>query len=284
MNETSLDFNLDFLSFTEFVDVNHDKIIQENEILQILRFEDTVWDKTLRIFDLDDNQVISVAYKAESPYYDITLEIQFFKYPTVFSTSFDNATVVFDVSGAAMGAKINIEVNDWSWMSSKSELSLNTVMDVNSLGTVFENSTFHGNLAQILVNTSNAVIITGWLTKAKLIGPKGIESFINVDVGYMTEQNEGGMKLKVSFIYPNFKGFALEHDPTIDVKLTPSLVIYVPFFSTIWLSIGSAAMVSIIVFGILLYARRGEGIMEDFERWLQGRRSKVWGDTNCGAS
>jgi len=190
----------------------------------------------------------------------------------VFSASVDNATVVFDVSGAAMGAKINIEVDEWSWMSSKSELSLNTVIDVSTLGTVSENSTFHGNLAQILVNTSNAVIVTGWLTKAKVVDPKGTESFIGVDVEYMTEQNEGGMKLNVSFIYPNFEGFALEHDPTIDVKLTPSLVIYVPFFSTVWLSIGSAVMVSLIVFGFLLSARRGEGVKRVFERRLQGRR------------
>ena len=272
MNETSLDFGLDFLSFAEFVDINHDNVVQENEILQILRFDDSVWTKTLRVFAIDDNQVTSVVYKADSPYYDVTLEIRFFKYPTVFSASVDNATVVFDVSGAAMGAKINIEVDEWSWMSSKSELSLNTAIDVSTLGTVSENSTFHGNLAQILINMSNAVIVTGWLTKAKVVDPKGAESFIEVDVGYTTEQNEGGMKLSVSFIYPNFEGFALEHDPTIDVKLTPSLVIYVPFFSTVWLSIGSAVMISLIVFGVLLSARRGEVVKRVFERRLQGRR------------
>ncbi|MDH5690270.1 MAG: hypothetical protein OEY81_02420, partial [Candidatus Bathyarchaeota archaeon] len=105
MNETSLDFGLDFLSFAEFVDINHDNVVQENEILQILRFDDSVWDKTLRVFAIDDNQVISVVYEAGSPYYDVAFEIQFFKYPTVFSASVDNATVVFDVSGAAMGAK-----------------------------------------------------------------------------------------------------------------------------------------------------------------------------------
>lgn len=272
MNETSLDFGLDFLSFAEFVDVNRDSVIQENEILQILHFKDSIWNKTLRVFTIDDNQVISVVYNSRSPYYDVTLKILFFKYPTVFSASVDNATVVFDVSGAAMGTKINIEVNEWSWMSSKSELSLNTVIDVSTLGTVSENSTFHGNLAQILINMSNAVIVTGWLTKAKFVDPKGVESFTDVDVGYMTEQYEGGMKLSVAFIYPNFEGFAMEHDPTIDVKLTPSLVIYVPFFSTVWLSIGSAVMVSLIVFGALLSARRGEGLKRVFEKMLQGRR------------
>ncbi len=282
VNETSLDLGLDFLSFSEFVDVNHDNVIQENEILQSLRFKDLVWKKTLKVSTVDDNQVISVVYEAESVYYDVILEILFFKYPTVFSASVDNATVVFDVNGAAMGAKINVKVDEWSWLSNKSALGLNMVVDLNTLGTVFENSTFQGNLAQILVNASNAVIATGWLTKAKLIDPMGVESFARVNVGYTTQEVEGGMTLGVSFIYPNFEGFSMEHDPTVDVRLTPRMVIYVPFFSTVWLSIGSAAVVSLIALGILWSGRRKEGVRKVFERMLQERR--LSGDTNYGAS
>jgi len=282
VNETSLDLGLDFLSFSEFVDVNHDNLIQENEILQILRFEDLVWKKTLKVSTVDDNQVISVVYEAKSVYYHVRLEILFFKYPTVFSASVDNTTVVFDVSGAAMGAKINIEVNEWSWLSNKSALGLNVFIDVGTLGMVFENSTFQGNLAQILVNTSNVVIATGWLTKAKLIDPVGGESFARVNVGYTTQEGEGGMTLDVSFIYPNFEGFSMEHDPTIDVRLTPSMVIYVPFFSTVWLSLGSAAVISLIALGILLSGRRKEGVRKVFERMLQERRLSE--DANYGAS
>ena len=259
MNDTSLDFGLDFLSVAEFFDVNHDNIVQENEVLQVLRFEDSIWDKTLRVYTIDDNQILSVTYRTVSPYYDVRLEIQLFKYPMVFSTSVDDTIVVFDVRGAAMGAKINIEVNKWPWTSSSSELGLNLLMDMGTSGTVFENSTFQGNLAQISINMSNAIVVAGWLTKAKLIDPKGAESFAEVGVGYVTEMDEAGMKLSLSFIYPNFKGFTMNHDPTIDVRLTPTAFVYAPLFSRVWLSIGSATMVSFIAFWALLSTRRGRG-------------------------
>jgi tetratricopeptide (TPR) repeat protein len=258
VNGTSVDFGVEFLSFVEFMDVNHDNMVQEGEVLQTLRLEDAVWNKTLQIQTVGSGQVVNIIYSAKSSVYDIVLKMQVYKNPTMISASLDNATVVFGIDGAAMETKITIVVNEWPWLSNSSRLSLGMVLGIGAQGTVSEESLQEGNLGQILFNASNALVKTEWLTKAKIIRTDGSESFASVGTAYEAEQKPETAALNIYFVYPNFEGSMLEHDPNVGVELFYVPAVYVPMLSTWWLSLGSGITVTCVVIVVFLTARRRE--------------------------
>ena len=256
VNDTSFDFDVGFMSFIEFIDVNNDNLPQENEILQTLEFEDSAWNKTLQIQSLNGNQEVNIIYSAKAVSYDIILEMVVYEDPTLVSTSLANTTVVFGIDGAAMETKITVIVNDWPWSSNKSQLGLEMIVDVAAEGTVSEKSTQQGNLVQILFNASSAIVKTEWLTKAKVMTPDGFESVVNVETGFELEHKQAATSLKIYFVYPNFEGSKLEHDPNIGLEWLYFPIVFVPILSSLWLSLGSAITVTILAVTVLLISRR----------------------------
>lgn len=256
VNDTSLDFTVDFVSLIEFMDLNHDNEAQETEVLQTLSLESSLWDKTLQIQNTDGSQVINVIYTAESRSFDLALQMQVYEEPTMIQTSFDDTTVVFGIDGAAMETKITVIVNEWPWASHKSNLGLRMALDISAQGTVSEESAQQGNLAQLLFNASSALVKTEWLTKALLISDDGPESSVEVKSGFTVEEHPDGVTLNVFFVYPNFEGSRLEHDPNIGIDLLWLPLIFAPILSTGLLSIGSGAFATIVAVMILMFSRR----------------------------
>jgi hypothetical protein len=264
-NETKVEIRGRFRSLIEFVDLNNDTQIQDDEVLWELDLRDINWNFTYEKIIEENNTLIKAVYYANSTAYEIMIVARAYQRAVSEIDTTENMTLVFDVDGGADEAKFDIIITRWTWISNQSQLAvlMKAEAKVEVEGTITEESAGVDE-KQITLNVDDVKIKITWVTKAKITWPDGSETFENVTVSYKSwkvervweedGEEEIGVDLKVYFIYPNFGNGKLIHDPSIGVE--DDLIRYIFTLITPEILLGTAIMATTIAVAAIVFTRR----------------------------
>ena len=221
------DKSVDFLSriygLTEFNDRNKDNVVQEDEILQRLNFADMKWAAEQTV----EGSVIVVTYRAQSERYDISLVLRIYEESKVEFFRNDERTVVYSVDGGARETKFDLIVTKWHWMFNSSSLALRVRTQVDPKGEVNVEK-ISSDEQRMVINSQGILVKIKWVPRALVQEADGVQRI--VDVGFSQKLNRDLKELDVDFVYPNFNGLVLIHDPSVgiaepsDLSLAPAKV------------------------------------------------------------
>jgi len=222
-SDKSVDFLSRIYGLTEFNDKNKDNVVQEDEILQRLNFADMKWAAE----QTTEGSVIVVTYRAQSERYDISIVFRIYEESKVEFFRNDERTVVYSVDGGARETKLDLIVTKWPWMSDSSSLALRVRTQVDPKGEVNVEKVSNDE-QRMVINSQGILVKIKWVPRALVQEADGVQRI--VDIGFSQKLNRDLKQLDVDFVYPNFGGSILMHDPSIgvaepsDVSLAPAQV------------------------------------------------------------
>lgn len=237
--EGKVDFKSKIYALTEFFDRNEDGKIQDGEILQELPLVGLDWSVLSEVQEADTT--ITLVYFYNSTSYEFSITMNIFRSPTIQYFSVDSdETVVYLVDGNANEVKFDFSVMRWAWSSSFSKLALRLLIEPQSVGSM-ELRSLGENQEWLTFGTDNKTIRIKWITKARVRLPNGNERIVDVQASHGRSDTE---EILVDFIYPNFEGRALVHDPSVGIggPLTHQSVLQV-----IWVCIGSGVLATVVL-------------------------------------
>lgn len=213
--EKTVEFQSKIHSLAEFNDNNGDGLIQNEEVLQRLSFGDAKWEAE----EKTEGNMVIVTYRAYSERYDVSLILKVYEQSSIEFFKNDEKTVVYSVDGGAREVKFDIMVTKWPWKSNSSSLALRmkTEADVKDGVRVEKVS---DDEQRLIVDSGGVLVKVKWIPKAIIQEPDGVQRIVNIGIGHAV--NKEANELDVDFIYPNFNGLVLIHDPSIGVA-EPSL-------------------------------------------------------------
>lgn len=215
--DKSVDFLSRIYALTEFNDKNKDNVVQEDEILQRLNFADMKWVAEQTV----EGSVIIITYRAQSESYDISIIFKVYEESKVEFFRNDERTVVYSVDGGAREVKFDLIVTKWPWMLDSSSLALRVRTQADARGEVNVERISDGE-HRLVINSQDVLVKIKWVPKALIQETDGVQRII--DIGFAHRFDRDLRELDVDFVYPNFKGLVLLHDPSVGVAEPSTLV------------------------------------------------------------
>ncbi len=214
--EKSAEFLSRIYSLVEFNDKNEDKAIQDGESLQRLVFSDIKWDAEYK----EEKSVIVVTYRAQSERYDISLILRIYQDSSIEFFKNDQKTVVYSVDGGAREVKFDLVVTKWPWMSNSSSLALRIRTQAETKGEL-KVEKISDDEHKMVFDAQGLLVKVKWVPKAIVQESDGVQRIVDVGLGHRVDQ--ALKELDVDFVYPNFRGLVLLHDPSIGVAEPPAV-------------------------------------------------------------
>jgi hypothetical protein len=263
-NDTEVEVKARFRALIEFIDLNEDGKIQDEEVLQELDLGDIAWAFTYQETTEENNKLLEAVYYANLTTYEIMIVARTYQRAVVETDAAENTVLVFDIDGGADEAKFDIIILRWMWVSNQSQLALlmKAEAGLEVEGAITEESAGVDE-KQITLQADGVKIKITWVTKAKIIRPDSSEAFENVTVTYKSvevereweeHEEEVEVELKVYFVYPNFGKGKLIHDPSIGVEDDPLLSTFTLINRELLLGLG--IMVMIMTMAMISLGRR----------------------------
>jgi len=232
-------FTSTIYSLVEFFDGNEDGRVQDNEILQALPLESLAW--SVRSDVQEPNATVRIVYTYDTADYEFSIIINVFRSPTIQYFVFDNKTLAYLVDGSANEVKFDFSVRRWPWSSGSSELALRLGVLAQSPGSI-ELRSIGKNEQWLAFESENQTIRIKWITKARVGLPDGSEQVVDVSATHSVAAGTG--EILVDFVYPNFQGRTLVHDPSVGIG---GPLIYQSVLQTTWMCLGLGILAAVVL-------------------------------------
>jgi len=238
-DEPGIMFRSTIYSLVEFLDGNGDGKVQENEILQALPLESLAW--SVRSEVQEPNATVRIIYTYDTADYEFSIIINIFRSPTIQYFVFDNKTLAYLVDGNANEVKFDLSVRRWPWSSGSSKLALRLEVLAQFPGSI-ELRSIGKNEQWLAFEAENQTIRIKWITKARVCLPDGSEQVVDVSATHGVSANTG--EILVDFVYPNFQGRTLVHDPSVGIG---GLLTYQSVLQTTWMCLGLGILAAVVL-------------------------------------
>jgi len=238
-DEREIRFMSRIYSLVEFFDGNGDGKVQENEILQALPLESLAW--SVRSEVQESNATVRIVYTYDTMDCEFSIIINVFRSPTIQYFVFDNKTLAYLVDGNANEVKFDFSVRRWPWSSGSSKLALRLGVLAQFLGSI-ELRSIGNNEQWLAFEVENQTIRIKWITKARVGLPDGSEQVVDVSATHSVAANTG--EILVDFVYPNFQGRTLIHDPSVGIG---GPLVYQSVLQTTWMCLGLGILAAVVL-------------------------------------
>ena len=242
-------------SLTEFVDSDGGGHLENGEVARSLNLQDLAWDFVSQNTRKGNNTYITLTYVFRNATHDLLIVLNLYEIPVtrVFTVADKNITYIVD--GDAGEVKCDIAVRQWPWSTEKTKLALRMRISASSILNVSKPRELSQDESGVSFEAGGQGVMIKWVNEAR-IKPQGAEA---EKIGAVTVHHSlaDERSLEVDFVYPNFKGGSLVHDPSVALGAVWTSE---PVLNTFVVALGSGAM----AVGLMLYThyrdRRGPSV------------------------
>lgn len=258
-------FTCSLSSLVEFEDKDGDGRLEKGEVARRLNLLDLPWNFVSQSTRKGDNTFITLTYTFRNSTYDLLMLLNVYESPVtkVFTVADENIT--YFVDGNAGEVKLDVAVRDWPWSTGDTRLALRMRVSASSFSNVSEPGDLSEHEGGVSFEAGAQAVMVKWVKEAR-IKLRGVEderiAAVTVQSSLADEES-----LELDFVYPNFRGGSLVHDPSVALG---ALWTVQPTLSMLVVSMGSGAIAT----GLMLTAHYldREGSSTDSHPSARGRR------------
>ena len=242
-------------SLTEFADIDGDGQLENGEVARSLSLQDLAWEFISQNTRKGSNTYITLTYVFRNATYDLLMVLNLYEIPIARVFTVADKNIAYIVDGDAGEVKCDIAVRKWPWSTEKTKLALRMRISASSILNVSEPGDLSQDEGGVSFEAGGQGVMIKWVKEAR-IKLQGVEA---EEIGAVTVHRSlaDERSLEVDFVYPNFKGGSLIHDPSVALG---AVLTFEPVLNTLVVALGSGAM----AMGLMLYThyrdRRGSSV------------------------
>jgi len=253
---SAADFTCSLSDLVEFVDRNGSGRVEDGEITRRLDLHDLPWDFVPQNYTKGNNTHAFVyTYKATSypnATYDLTINLNVYEDPANVTFVVAGENITYSVSGNAAEVKFDIAVKEWPWSTEKTKLALRMRVLANSIRSASNPEYLSQHESGVSFQVDGQTVMVKWVNEARIkLRDTKTETIAAVTVHRNLADERS---LEVDFVYPNFMGGSLVHDPSVALG---AIWFFEPALNVFVVSIGSGVIAIGLVFYIRYRDRRG---------------------------
>jgi len=233
-NDGSASFEGNVFEIIEFADTNGNNEIDDGEMVNPFKLDNLDWEYGQQKTTRGEKTTLEVWYRFQSPGYDFWIVMSMFEAPTLQHLPVDDEIMMWFVDGNAREVKLDLIVEKWPWASPEDKLALRLIVSPKK-GGVIQTREVGNNEKWVGISYNNETVRIKSTLKALVFD--GSER-MGVDVKMNSKELAGG-EVQVDFVYPNFGGKRLVHDPSLGIG---GPFPYVPVLNVPWIMLGTGIL------------------------------------------